>query len=79
MPRKKTNMAKTITNLYKQLLADCAEAETNITEVCRELGIDRTAIQDWRAKTPKTIQTLERIQAKIKEKRERITNPTPQQ
>lgn len=42
----------------KSLQILCAQAGTNITEVCKRAGVNRNTVDQWRKKEPKQFQTL---------------------
>lgn len=42
----------------KSLQILCAQAGTNITEVCKRSGVNRNTVDQWRKKEPKQFQTL---------------------
>jgi hypothetical protein len=50
------------TNIFKELEEKCKAANTTITELCREAGLDRTVIQKWKKKTPKSIEMLKKME-----------------
>ena len=50
------------TNIFKELEEKCKEAGTTITELCREAELDRTVIQKWKKKTPKSIEMLKKME-----------------
>lgn len=54
--------------IVDELRAECKAAGTNLTEICRETGVDRSGVQRWAKKEPKTLTSLRKIREKIQEK-----------
>lgn len=62
-------------NIYAKLVAKCEEAGTDITKVCRDAGVDRSIVERWKDKDPKTIVILAQLEkaiAKAKKKRDNV-------
>ncbi len=55
-------------NIARSLEIECAKAGTNITEVCRIAGVQRSTVQRWKEEDPKTIQVVRRLMEIIEQK-----------
>lgn len=54
-----TNTSQPVTGtLYSSLKAECDAAGIPLGTVCREAGIDRSLMERWKKKDPKTIEVL---------------------
>lgn len=42
-------------DIYKSLNTLCEEAGTTLTEVCRQAKVDRSTVERWKVKSPKTL------------------------
>ena len=49
-------------NPIEQLETRCAKVGTNISELCREAGIDRNKVQRWKTQLPGAIKELGKLQ-----------------
>lgn len=49
----------------------CVQSGTNITQLCKEAGINRQLISTWEKKEPKTLAILRKLEMAL-EKHERI-------
>lgn len=47
-----------MTGLYKRWEDEARRLSTNLTEVCAKLGINRSNIQRWKDKDPKSVETM---------------------
>ena len=59
--------SKITTDLYRSLKERCVQAGTNISEVCARAGVERSVPDYWKRKTPKSIETLEKLNKAIAE------------
>lgn len=50
---------------YKHLRVRCAQVGTDLTKLCRMAGVNRSALDKWSEKEPKTLITLKRLQAAL--------------
>ena len=53
---------------FEYLQRRCDEAGTNLTEICREANIDRSSVERWKEKDPKSIQILKDLESVIAKK-----------
>jgi hypothetical protein len=53
--------------IYESLEALCAEHNTNLTEACRNAGINRSIPERWKESNPKTLNILAALIQSIKE------------
>jgi hypothetical protein len=56
-------------NLSTSLEVECAKAGTNFTEVCKDAGINRSTVQRWKDKEPKTFIEIRKILQAIHNRR----------
>ncbi len=56
-------------NIARSLEVECAKAGTNLTEVCKLAGIQRSTVQRWKEKEPKTIREVRGILEAIEERK----------
>lgn len=54
---------------FDYLTRICEEAGTNLTEACREADIDRSTVERWKEKEPKTVEIISQLEAVIAEKK----------
>lgn len=52
-------------NPVELLKVKAAEAGTNLTEVCRNAGVDRSMIERWKKNVPKALITYELLNEEI--------------
>lgn len=52
-------------NIFDSLKVRCAQAGTNLTEVCKRAGVDRSSLERWKRKEPKTITIIRKIETEI--------------
>ncbi len=52
-------------DIISELKTACKEAGTNLTELCREAGVDRSVVERWKNKPPKSFETLIRLNAAL--------------
>lgn len=52
-------------NTFFELKKKCAEAGTNLTEVCKIAGVDRSMLSRWRQREPKTLEILRKLELAI--------------
>lgn len=45
-------------NTYSSLKAECEEAGISLSQLCREADVDRSVIERWKNKDPKSIEIL---------------------
>lgn len=55
------------TDLYRSLKQRCDAAGTNIQEVCKQAGVTRSTVQNWKIREPHTIETIRRLEQAIDE------------
>ncbi|MGI9158665.1 MAG: helix-turn-helix domain-containing protein [Saprospiraceae bacterium] len=65
---------KDMDNLIRALKTRCAAAGTNLTEVCREAGVNRSTIERWKGHTPKSLQLLDSIEKALAEREKQQSN-----
>lgn len=53
------------TDLYRSLKVRCAVAGVTLAQICRDAGVDRRTLDKWKRKTPKSIESLRRLEAII--------------
>lgn len=51
--------------LYASLKAECEQAGLQLGTVCREAGVDRSLMERWKKKDPKTIEVLNSLREAI--------------
>jgi DNA-binding phage protein len=56
-------------NLATSLKVECIAAGTNLTEVCRDAGVNRSTVQRWMEAEPKTWIEIRKILKAINERR----------
>lgn len=54
-------------NTFFELKRKCAEAGTNLTEVCKVAGVDRSMLSRWRQREPKTLEILRKLEDAIQQ------------
>ena len=54
-------------NIVDQLKQECKAAGTNLSEVCRLKNIDRSILERWKLKEPRSLQILNAIRDGIKQ------------
>lgn len=59
----------TQTEIFNELLKECAEAGSNLSEVCRDAGVTRMTVEAWKYKEPKTLQILRKLREEIAKKK----------
>ena len=52
-------------NTFFSLKQKCAEAGTNLTEVCKIAGVNRSMLSRWRQREPKTLEIIGKLEAAI--------------
>lgn len=57
-------------NIVEQLKQECKDAGTNLSEVCRSQGVDRSILERWKLKEPRSLQILNSIRDGIEKIRE---------
>lgn len=60
---------KVTENTFESLKAACEEAGTNLSEVCREAGVDRSTLEHWKREEPKTIVSIRKLLKAIDKKK----------
>lgn len=58
-------------NIVKSLKIKCAEAGTNLTKACKATGVNRSMIDRWQKKEPKSFQNLRKIEKFIEDQKQR--------
>ena len=56
-----------MTSTYERLKEAAEAAGSTLSEVCRKANVDRSVIERWKVKEPKTIGTLNALHKAIKE------------
>jgi len=64
-----------LSNIYGSLKAMCEEAGTDLTQVCREAGIDRSIPERWKDKNPKTLEIVVKLIQAIENKDKKVIIP----
>lgn len=52
-------------NTFNYLKSECEKLGVSLSEVCRRAGVDRSVIERWKKKEPKTVQILRRLEEAI--------------
>lgn len=69
MAETKDKIEKQESLVYKGIRTALEGLDTNVTQMCKEIGIERTMMDRWRKNEPKAISTLRKIEKFIKDKR----------
>lgn len=59
---------------YDRIKTKCASLGVSISEVCRMAGVDRSILERWKTQNPKSINTLNAINAAIEEIEKGVQN-----
>ena len=54
-----------MTDTYQSLKFKCEQAGTNLTEVCRLAGVDRSTVERWKKKEPNSVVIIKSLEAAI--------------
>lgn len=54
-------------DIYTSLKIECAKAGITLKEMCERAGVNRDLLSEWKKKEPKSIITLRKLRAAIKE------------
>lgn len=55
-------------DIVKELQVKCAQAGTNLSEVCRDAGVSRSTIERWKKKPPASITHLRKLEDAIQKR-----------
>lgn len=53
------------TTVFKDLQTRCAQAGTNLRKACIEANVDRSIVERWKTKTPKSFEIYNKLTAAI--------------
>lgn len=56
-------------HVFGSLQTACADAGTNLTEVCKLAGVNRSTVERWKAQEPKTLVELRKLYGTIEKLR----------
>lgn len=56
-----------MTQIIRSLKTRCAAAGTNLTEVCRVAGVDRSLPERWKKRLPKSLEVLNALETALNE------------
>lgn len=57
-----------MTSIYTELLEAATAAGTNLSEVCREAGVNRSTVELWKRRQPKTLEIIDSMYKVIEQK-----------
>lgn len=50
---------------YSSLKAECEKAGISLSQLCREADVDRSVVERWKTKDPKSIETLNALKSAL--------------
>jgi transposase-like protein len=62
------NNSQVMTSIYSTLLEAATAAGTNLSEVCREAGVNRSTVELWKRRQPKTLEIIDSMFKVIEQK-----------
>jgi hypothetical protein len=65
-----------LANIYETLKRKCKRAGTDLTQVCRDAGIDRSIPERWKKENPKTLDIVVKLLQAIENKQKEIIIPS---